>query len=322
MPRSSRSGWSSWDAWPPSRPLPADGIRARSQRGPIAGTWWSQRFITLLESFNIGARLQRGRRYARAGQVLSLSIEPGIVTSDVQGSRPQPYHVTIRVPVLDQPDWARVLGVMAERAVFLAKLLGEEMPPDIEEAFAEAKVSLFPRSSRELSTDCSCPDYSNPCKHIAATYYLLAEAFGRDPFLIFLWRGRSKEDILSALRTRRAGHRPQEPAAPTAWDVVEDAASLTAVDFWKSGSDLVSITARPRPAASAAAILQQAQPVDLRVGNRPLSDALGPAYERITRAALERALRTSPPDAAAGESEGRAKRGWRVEPPGWRAKRG
>jgi uncharacterized Zn finger protein len=69
--------------------------------------------------------------------------------------------------------------------VFLARLLAGEMPADIERAFEKAKVSLFPARMRDLQTDCSCPDESNPCKHIAAVYYLLGEEFDRDPFLIF-----------------------------------------------------------------------------------------------------------------------------------------
>ena len=40
---------------------------------------------------------------------------------------------------------------------------------------------------------CSCPDSEVPCKHLAATFYLLAEAFDEDPFLILRWRGRDRE---------------------------------------------------------------------------------------------------------------------------------
>jgi uncharacterized Zn finger protein len=78
------------------------------------------------------------------------------------------------------------------------------MPEDIEDAFKAARVSLFPSKS-DLDTDCSCPDWANPCKHIAAVYYLLGERFDEDPFLIFLLRGRSKEELMEMLRQRRAG---------------------------------------------------------------------------------------------------------------------
>ena len=194
---------------PPSKPRPADGLRARSQRGAIGDTWWSKHFIDVLESFHMGTRLTRGRSYARAGQVLKLEVASGEVTSSVQGSRVKPYEVSIRLLPLSEKDWAKVVQVMEERAVFLAKLLAGDMPHDIEEVFSTCRLSLFPESLRDLSTDCSCPDWANPCKHIAATFYLLAEAFDGDPFLIFQWRGRTKQELLSRLVTRGGGAQTQ-----------------------------------------------------------------------------------------------------------------
>ena len=190
---------------PPSKPRPADGLRARSKRGAIGDTWWSKRFIDVLESFHMGTRLTRGRSYARSGQVLELEVASGEVTSSVQGSRVKPYKVSIRLLPLSEKDWTMVEQAMEERAVFLAKLLAGDMPHDIEEVFSTCRLSLFPESLRDLSTDCSCPDWANPCKHIAATFYLLAEAFDGDPFLIFQWRGRTKQELLSRLVTRGGG---------------------------------------------------------------------------------------------------------------------
>jgi uncharacterized Zn finger protein len=67
----------------------------------------------------------------------------------------------------------------------------------------EVGCSLLPAAQRDLATDCSCPDWSNPCKHIAAVHYLLGERFDEDPFLMFELRGRSKEALLAVLRERR-----------------------------------------------------------------------------------------------------------------------
>ncbi len=138
----------------------------------------------MLESFHVGARLGRGRSYARRGQVMSIEVQEGLVTAKVQGSQRTPYKIKIALKLLSQKDRNKVTAAMAEQAIFVAKLLAGEMPQNIEEAFAAAKVPLFPKSSRELETDCSCPDWANPCKHIAAVYYLLAEQFDDDPFLM------------------------------------------------------------------------------------------------------------------------------------------
>lgn len=281
----------------PSRPLPADGIRARSKRGDIGETWWSQRFIGILESFQMGARLTRGRRYARAGQVLDFSVEPGTVSARVQGSRAKPYRVRIRTLTLSQKDWARVEEAMASRAVFLAKLLAGEMPRDIEETFAETRLSLFPATARDLTTDCSCPDWANPCKHIAATYYLLAEAFDADPFLIFRWRGRDREQLLERLRTHPSGAGSGEGHSAGWWDVPtpEVLPLAECVDrFWEAGEVIGRSPARPRAAEVPDGILRGLEPTTVEVGEQTLADVLAPAYTVITAAAERHALRGEP----------------------------
>src|SRR6266849_10890845 len=195
-----------WDYFEPSRPIKVEGgIKTKSEHGAIGSTWWSKRWVSVLESFNMGARLTRGRSYARQGQVLSLDVQPGLVKARVQGSRPRPYNVEIHLKPLSDQDWDKVTDAMADQAIFAAKLLAGEMPTNIEEAFSAVQLSLFPTAARELETDCSCPDWANPCKHIAAVYYLLAERFDEDPFLIFKLRGRTKEQIIEVLREKRAG---------------------------------------------------------------------------------------------------------------------
>lgn len=193
---------------------PADGIKARSTRGEIGESWWSRRFITVLTSFGNASRLTRGRAYARAGQVLHLRIAPGQVDAAVQGSRPEPYQVRIGLKPYAEKVWRAIEEVLAEQALFSARLLAGEMPVEIEEIFAGAKVPLFPAGWRDLTMSCSCPDAAVPCKHIAATFYLLAEAFDDDPFEILHWRGRPRETLLANLRALRGDDEVSEPSAP------------------------------------------------------------------------------------------------------------
>jgi len=192
--------WREFGYFPPSRPRAAKGgIRAQSRGGRFGESWWARRWIAVLEGFNIGARLQRGRSYARRGQVLSITIGKGTVSASVQGSRPRPYKVQIKIAALSKAEWKRLTDALGAKALFVAKLLAGEMPQDIEEAFHAADLSLFPGKSRDLETECSCPDWSNPCKHIAAVYYLLGEEFDRDPFLIFKLRGMEREELIGLI---------------------------------------------------------------------------------------------------------------------------
>jgi len=178
------------------------GIKAQSKRGSFGESWWARRWISVLEGFHIGARLGRGRSYARSGQVLSIEVGKGEVNAKVQGSRPKPYSVRIETKVLRPKDWEKIVKILSKEAIFVAKLLTGEMPKDIEEVFEKASLSLFPESVKDLKTSCSCPDWSNPCKHIAAVYYLLGEEFDRDPFLIFKLRGIEKEELIGRLRAK------------------------------------------------------------------------------------------------------------------------
>jgi uncharacterized Zn finger protein len=278
------------------RPLPAQGgIQARSRRGPIGETWWSQRFIELLESFGVGSRLKRGRTYARAGQVVELEVEPGLVLAKVQGSRYSPYRVRIRGKVLSEHQWRRAENAMAAQALPLAKLLAGEMPHDIEELFASCKLTLFPRSKRELTASCSCPDWANPCKHVAAAYYLLAERFDENPFLIFAWRGREQDELVARLRARRGagtsggrtGSRPVQAPRPP-----QQGAPLHAVldSFWSSGPELRAFHVSPLAAGAPDALLRELGPAPVEVGGRNVTDLLAPAYATLAQAAERRAL--------------------------------
>jgi len=278
------------------QPLPAPGgIEARSRRGAIGETWWARRFIELLESFGAGSRLKRGRHYARAGQVTELEIEPGVVLAKVQGSRYSPYRVRIRSKVLSEHQWRRAEKAMVAQALPLAKLLAGEMPHDIEELLASCKLTLFPRSKRELTASCTCPDGENPCKHIAAAYYILAERFDEDPFLIFAWRGREQDELVERLRARRGAGgrgggasarsaqvpRPSEPGAPLS-GVIES--------FWSSGPELDALHVSPLAGEAPDALLRQLGSPPVEAGGENLAELLAPAYATLAQAAERTAL--------------------------------
>ncbi|MER7080105.1 Uncharacterized conserved protein, contains Zn finger domain [Saccharopolyspora kobensis] len=250
------------------------GIKARSKRGEIAQTWWSRRFIEVLESFGMGGRLQRGKNYARAGQVLNLTLSTSVVVGLVQGSRPQPYRARIGIKAFTPAEWEQVEQALAGQALYAAKLLAGEMPPEIEEVFAGLGLELFPTTMRELTMDCSCPDWEIPCKHLAATCYLLAESFDADPFQILAWRGRSREELLDRLRSLRGT--ASGPAVET-----DDAAPLS--------ESLETFWTAPEPPVPPAglestppdALLDELEPLPVEIGGERAIDLLRPAYRAM-----------------------------------------
>jgi len=175
-------------------------------RNEFGSNWWSKKWNNAISSFTISSRVDKGREYARDGNVLSLEVSNGEINAQVQGGELAPYTVNMELDVFTTLQWEQIMNIMARKAIFCAKLLNGEMPENIEEAFKEAKVSLFPKKQIHLITHCSCADTANPCKHIAAVHYVLGVEFDKDPFVILKLRGMDKQQFLKALRTLRSGN--------------------------------------------------------------------------------------------------------------------
>lgn len=285
-----------YEWYPPSQPITTDqGLKARSKRGDFASNWWATRWIEALEGLMDAGRLRRGRRYARGGQVLSVEERTGGVVAKVQGSRTGAYRVNIELEPLSDARWEQVIDALAGRALFAARLLAGEMPKDIEEAFRAANVSLFPSRRGELETDCTCPDWAEVCKHIAAVHYILGERFDEDPFLLFRLRGRTAEQLISALRAHRGAESEQEDEEP---DLDAPPLEEDLDRFWAAGPalDAMNISIKP-PTVPLSVLRRLGQPSFV---GEDLERLLAPGYEMISRAALEVALGE---DAEAREEE-------------------
>ena len=229
-------------------------------------TWWGQRFIEALERFTDSARLGRGRTYARGGRILDYKLVNGTVTAKVRGSinpyfgvyKEPIYNTTIQIKAITPTEWTKVIRQIGSRADLVTKLLMNEMPDKIDEAFTSLDLHLLPHSERDFATKCSCPDYANPCKHIAGVYYLLASDLDRDPFVMFELRGLSRDDLHAELTRSPLGQilasaltskeeAPMEPVEsyytrPTK----EPAAGVTSLkEFWSGAKRL------PAPQAAA-----------------------------------------------------------------------
>jgi uncharacterized Zn finger protein len=280
------------DYYPRIPPKPVkDGIKAKSKRGDIGETWWSRRWISVLKSFKMGARLDRGRNYARKGQVISIKVSPGKVLAKVQGTRERPYSVKIELEPFPDEAWEVITDALASQAYFAANLLSGVMPQTIEEPFEEVGMSLFPESKKKLITHCSCPDWANPCKHIAAVYYLLAEQFDEDPFLLFVLRGRTKEQIIQVLREKRTSAFPGEEPAESEITTEGIAPLDTCIEtFWEAGEALAHFEAHPSPPDVKNSMLRRLGDSPFTVKGENLSSLLSQVYEAITRAALQKAF--------------------------------
>lgn len=170
-------------------------------------TWWGERFLAAIEAFTDPGRLSRGRAYATNGKILDWTIKPGVVEATVRGSvnpyfgvyKEPRYKVVVTLGAIDAGRWEAIANRIGARASLVTPLLMGEMPDGIEAPFEEAGVHLLPHRTTLPKTSCSCPDWANPCKHVAGLYYLLARSLDRDPFLMFELRGLTREALREAL---------------------------------------------------------------------------------------------------------------------------
>ena len=270
--------------------------------------WWAQRWIDVLESFGWVRRLARARTYAREGNVLNIDFKGSKVAARVQGTAPEPYKVSLSLDPFGDDQWGYVIESMAERAIFSAKLLAGEMPQNIEEVFTANGLSLFPFTKFDIHSKCSCPDPANPCKHIGAVYYLLGDRFSEDPFVLFQLRGRTKEQIIEALRQMRsAGSEDStaqnEPLAThNVAEQLKPSTPLAIERFWHYTEQLESSLVVIAPPPTSETVLDVLGSIPLKVepseatitqtDSQALTDYLKTVYQAASQQALLAAMNT------------------------------
>lgn len=178
----------------------AAGIRAQESRTGAGRSWWVGEWMHRLEDMGLKGRLGRGKSYALSGQVVSLSIAGPHVAARVQGTRPDPYDVTLDFRTPESAARARLVAALCAEPMLVARLLADDLPQDVEAAFRREGYDLFPGGKLgpgryDMTTACSCPDYANPCKHTAAVLLLLGEEIARRPLTLLELRGILSEEL-------------------------------------------------------------------------------------------------------------------------------
>jgi uncharacterized Zn finger protein len=261
-------------------------------QAPLVHSWWAQRWLRLLDEMDWEwqGRLARGRTYARNGSVQRVEIRAGGVAAQVRGSYWELYRTELRVPIFPPAVWRRVLDRLAGEAFYAAKLFARELPPEIEEIVAQAGGALFPAHFGEVAATCTCGDPIRPCKHIFAVHYALAMKLDYNPSLLLLLRGKSGEEITSALRARWNG----EIGAAAAAEETEDddtQAALSPARFFEPGPELEAFAASfhiadAPPQADAALLLRLGKPPFAAAGEEPYR-VLAPAYKALSARAIK-----------------------------------
>ncbi len=170
----------------------------------ITRTWWGERFLDALQQRIDSGRLSRGRSYAGPSRMLDFCIDGKEISAKIRGNinpyfnvhREPKYKISIKLKTINQEKWILIIKDIADNAAWLSRLIMNEMPDNIQQVFDKHGVNLLPgNNTDDLLTDCSCPDWANPCKHVAGTYYKVASLLDRDPLLLFELRGMDKSTL-------------------------------------------------------------------------------------------------------------------------------
>ncbi len=163
----------------------------------LAGTWWGKSWNSNLECYaDYSNRIERGRSYVRNYAVLDLQIKPGLVESLVQGSDSNPYEIRIEIKTLKKKTWGDIKKACQGEFDSLQELMNGKFPESLSNIFTDTKSGLFP-APKEISFDCSCPDWAYMCKHVAATLYGIGARLDSKPELFFTLRGVEVKDLVS-----------------------------------------------------------------------------------------------------------------------------
>ncbi|MEO0340794.1 MAG: SNF2 helicase-associated domain-containing protein, partial [Bacteroidota bacterium] len=154
-------------------------------RKTYGNTWWGKQWLNALNDIDYSNRLPRGRTYANKGMAYDIEIQGNHITAKVRGSRPSPYRVDFKIPLFDAHAKAKIIEIVTGNPLFLSQLLNRVLPAELMDICADAGIYLFPKSWRDITGGCSCPDWAVPCKHMAAVLYLVANEIDQNPFLVF-----------------------------------------------------------------------------------------------------------------------------------------
>lgn len=178
-------------------PVPVrGGIHIQSLRPQASRKWWAKRWLEFMEELKMGARLGRGRSYAISGQVIALEVVPGLVSACVQGGSAEAYRCELKFDVMPDDVKTEILSKLHAKPLLLAQLLVHNLPPSVDRMFRAAGYPLIPSSVNSFEAVCSCPDYADLCKHVAAVLFLLTEAFEQDPLRLLTLRGITRDDLI------------------------------------------------------------------------------------------------------------------------------
>ena len=166
----------------------------------FGSTWWGGKWVNSIEDATYSNRLPRVKSYARNGSVSKIEIENSRILAKVQGSRRKPYDVTVELRPFTKQENKKILRIINKNSAYLSALLVRKLPEKLFYDCGKEDINIFPKKWSDFEADCSCPDWADCCKHIAAVIYIIGNEIDRNPFLSFQLHGL---DILQKIQAKK-----------------------------------------------------------------------------------------------------------------------
>ncbi len=210
----------------------------------IASSFWGKSWCDNLERYSDYAnRLPRGRTYARNGSILDLQIARGEITAKVSGS--ELYTINISIGAVAAARWKSICGDCAGSIDSVVELLQGRLAKGVMDRVCQQSEGLFP-GPKDIKLSCSCPDWADMCKHVAAALYGVGARLDAQPELLFVLRGVDAKDMIAGAGGVLA--KPKRAAATAKVLVDDDVGALFGLDMASEGDT----TASPVAASAAA----------------------------------------------------------------------
>jgi uncharacterized Zn finger protein len=215
----------------------------------ISRTWWGKSWAQNLERYaDYSNRIPRGRTYVRSGAVLDLKITPNTITALVSGSRPQPYKIEVGIKSLEKQVEKTLMEKSRASLDSMQSLLSGEFPQDLKEEFFRQGTGLFP-SPKEIKLDCSCPDWADMCKHVAAALYGTAARLDEKPELFFTLRGIKIDDFVGKM-VKQESRKILQKAKQTSVRAIDsndtEMSELFGITMDNAGPKVTAASAKPK----------------------------------------------------------------------------
>ncbi len=187
--------------FPPRFPRFAAGLRFQLKSSDEAmRSWWWREWLASISVMSAGPRLEKGKKYALSGQVVSLEISGPHVEARVVGVRSGAYKVTLDFRTPSAAARRRIAAAIKAEPMNIARLLAGDLPLEVATLFRDEGCSLFPggklaEGRYDMTCACNCPDWANPCKHVFAVLFVLGEEIALNPLRLLELRGIEAEDI-------------------------------------------------------------------------------------------------------------------------------